>query len=244
MKKRIFMSIALVLCLCILAGCSATGSVNTDGFVEFLDNENFVPEVGQGDFVDQLANYSYEGQSLSELLNGYFYDGANGGGYKAGYALPNPGRYGGYYGVRFGMENDFRVDENQGVAIYTNQFYTSLALEGLQLPYGIEFTDDLSSVLSKVGISKSADQLTEDVRLWQDGYREIKWQKSAGHPTDDPALDAYSPCDALLFTQEYDIATEDGRPCKVIRTVAFYFYPESQGLSWAEFSVVESYPYP
>ena len=61
MKKRIFTAIALILCLCILAGCEAPSNVredfSADGFIIFLDNENFVPGVGQGDMIDQLEAY-------------------------------------------------------------------------------------------------------------------------------------------------------------------------------------------
>lgn len=218
MKKRIFTAIALILCLCILAGCKAPSNVrddfSADGFITFLDNENFVPGVGQGDMIDQLEAYYYDGKALS--FTGYHYDGDRGGGFAS-------------QGERYGMLNNFKVDEGQGTATYTNRFYTCVALEGLELPYGIDFTDDLDTVLSKLGILKSAAQLTDDVRLWQDGYREMKWQKESH---------------TLLFTQEYAIAMADGRPRKVVRTVAFSFQPETNQLSKAEMSVVESYPYP
>ena len=218
MKNRIMISIALILCLCMLAGCEAPANVredfSADGFITFLDNENFVPGVGQGDMIDQLEAYCYNGEPLS--FTGYHYDGDRGGGFDA-------------QGERYGMLNDFKVDVGQGTATYTNRFYTCVALEGLELPYGIDFTDDLDTALSKLGILKSAAQLTEDVRLWQDGYREMKWQKESH---------------TLLFTQEYAIAMADGRPRKVVRTVAFSFQPDTHLLGKAEFSVVESYPYP
>ena len=225
MKKRIFAGFALILCLCLLAGCKASSNVredfSADGFIEFLDNENFVPGVGQGDFIDQIGKYRYEGKSLSERLSdGFFYDGANGGGYRC-------------LGMDLGIENDFHIDEGQDVATYTNRFYTRVPLEGLQLPYGIDFTDDLDSVLSKLGILKSADELTENVRLWQDGYREINWQKGT---------DKYE-TGTLLFTQEYGITKSDGRPCKVVRSVFFSFIGKTNGLEKVGFSVVESYPY-
>lgn len=220
MKKRMITGLALVLCFCMLAGCKAPDAVSTDGFIEFLDNENFVPEVGQGDFIDQIGKYRYEGTPLSEHLSGgYFYDGAN-----SGYHC---------LGKDFGIKNDFHVDDGQDVATYTNWFYTCIPLEGLQLPYGIDFTDTLDTALSKLGISKSAAQLTEEVRLWQDGYQEIKWQKGAD--------EAYS--GTLLFTQEYGIAKSDGRPCKVVRTVAFSFLLSTDHLGRVGLSVVESYPY-
>lgn len=218
MKNRIMISIALTLCLCLLAGCKAPTNVredfSADGFITFLDHENFVPGVGQGDMIDQLEAYRHNSEPLS--FNGYHYDGDRGGGFDA-------------QGEFYGLLNDFRVDENQGTASYTNQFYTCVPLEGLQLPYGIDFNDDLDSVLSKVGILKSAEELTEDIRLWQDGYREMKWQETKR---------------TLLFTQEYSTALADGRPCKVVRTVAFSFQPDTHLLGKAEFSVVESYPYP
>ena len=217
MKNRIMISIALILCLCLLAGCKAPANVredfSADGFITFLDNENFVPSVGQGDMIDQLEAYRYNGEPLS--FTGYHYDGDRGGGFDA-------------QGEFYGLLNDFRVDENQGTASYTNQFYTCVPLEGLLLPYGIDFNDDLDSVLSKVGILKSAEELTEDIRLWQDGYREMKWQEAKR---------------TLLFTQEYSTALADGRPCKVVRTVAFSFQPDTHLLGKAAFSVVENYPY-
>lgn len=214
----IFKLTALVLCLCMLAGCEAPANVredfSADGFITFLDNENFVPGVGQGDMIDQLETYCLDGKPLS--FTGYHYDGDRGGGFDA-------------QGELYGMLNDFKVDEGQGTATYTNRFYTCVALEGLELPYGINFTDNLDTVLSKLGILKSADQLTEDIRLYQNGYQEMKWQKEAN---------------TLLFTQEYGIALEDGSPCKVVRIVAFSFQPETNQLGKAEMSVVESYPYP
>lgn len=221
----IFKLTALVLCLCILAGCKAPSNVredfSADGFITFLDNENFVPGVEQGDFIDQIGKYRYDELPLSlRLSDGCFYDGANGGGYRR-------------LGVDLGIENKFQIDEEQGVATYTNRFYTYVPLEGLQLPYGIDFTDDLDSVLSKIGITKSAAELTEDVRLWQDGYREINWQKGT----------AKYETGTLLFTQEYGIAKSDGRPCKVVRSVFFSFIGKTNGLEKVGFSVVESYPY-
>lgn len=225
MKKRIFTAIALILCLCILAGCKAPSNVredfSADGFITFLDNENFVPGVEQGDFIDQIGKYRYDELPLSlRLSDGFFYDGANGGGYRC-------------LGFDLGIENKFQIDEEQGVATYTNRFYTYVPLEGLQLPYGIDFTDDLDSVLSKIGITKSAAELTEDVRLWQDGYREINWQKGT----------AKYETGTLLFTQEYGIAKSDGRPCKVVRRIYFSFIGKTNGLEKVGFSVVESYPY-
>lgn len=225
MKRRIFAGFALILFLCLLAGCKAPANVSADfsadGFIKFLDNENFVPGVEQGDFIDQIGKYRYDGMPLSlRLSDGFFYDSANGGGYRC-------------LGVDLGAENDFHVDEGQAVATYKNRFYTYVPLEGLQLPYGIDFTDDLDSVLSKVGISKSADELTEDVRLWQDGYREIKWRKGT----------AKYETGTLLFTQEYGITKSDGRPCKVVRSVYFSFIGKTNGLEKVGFSVEESYPY-
>ena len=217
MKNRIMISIALILCFCLLAGCKAPTNVredfSADGFITFLDHENFVPSVGQGDMIDQLEAYRHNGESLS--FTGYHYDGDRGGGFDA-------------QGEFYGLLNDFKVDEGQGTATYTNRFYTCVALEGLELPYGIDFNDDLDSVLSKVGILKSAEELTEDIRLWQDGYREMKWQEAKR---------------TLLFTQEYSTALADGRPCKVVRTVAFSFQPDTHLLGKAAFSVVENYPY-
>ena len=222
----IFKLAALLLCLCLLAGCTAPSNVrddfSADGFIEFLDNENFVPGVEQGDFIDQIGKYRYDELPLSLRFSfdGHFYDGANGGGYRC-------------LGVDLGIENWFQIDEGQDVATYTNRFYTRVPLEGLQLPYGIDFTDNLDSVLSKLGILKSADELTEDVRLWQDGYREINWQKGT----------AKYETGTLLFTQEYGIAKSDGRPCKVVRSVSFSFIGKTNGLEKVGFSVEESYPY-
>ena len=226
MKKQLVIGMIFVLCFCILAGCKGSSNVradfSADGFIEFLDNENFVPGVGQGDMIDHVGKYRYEDMPLSFYLSdGFFYDSESGGGYRC-------------QDIDFGVKNDFRVDEGQRVATYTNSFYTRKPLEGLQLPYGIDFTDNLDSVLSKIGIVKSAAELTEDVRLWQDGYREIEWQKGTKN---------YE-TGTLRFTQEYGIAMEDGRPCKVVRIVYFSFMGNTNYLECVGFSVIESYPHP
>ena len=59
------------------------GGVSLVGFKQVLDEENMVPGIGQGDFIQQMGEYKYAEWDESVSLSGVFYDGYDGCGYRS-----------------------------------------------------------------------------------------------------------------------------------------------------------------
>lgn len=154
MKKLNYILIVLVLCLAFCSCDDATDEpkdIQTEklNFSEFLDAQNFVPGISQGDFKEQMKKYTYKGESISSG-NGMFYDGQNGGGYTE-------------LGEGWTFNNDFYTSDDQKSTRYSNMLSTRVELDGLDLPYGITFEDTLKDVFEKMEFEeKPCDNFVPD----------------------------------------------------------------------------------
>lgn len=92
MKKFLLLLLVMTVCLSSLIGCSDFDNENSlpntppedVEFSKFLDTENFVPGVSQGEFMEHMAKYSHEGTPITYIVVGYHYDTYSGGGFSAG----------------------------------------------------------------------------------------------------------------------------------------------------------------
>ena len=246
MKKLLLLFLTMIFCLSALTGCSSPDNKESENetvnrstnmdiavFSQFLDRENFVPSVSQGIFIDQMGKYSHDGTPITENVAGYYYDGAYGGGYSSG-------------GKLFGFRNDFTAKDK--VAKYSNQLWTKVQLNGLELPYGIQLNDSLSDVFQKMeiginpynGFSADEDSYT-DMTLYRDGkvtfiFKDLK-------RTQEPV--EFEMPYVLVYSEVYDIELSDGRPATVERTIKMSFWdkdaPQDDVLGLVEISVTESY---
>lgn len=180
-------------------------------FSEFLDNEKFVPRMSQEEFKDQMGKYSYEGTPVLDIIAGFFYDGLQGGGFAAG-------------GEHFGFKNDYTAEDN--VANYSNRIWTKVQLEGLTLPYGIDFDDSLSEVFQKMESTINpysafyADEnSTTDMTLYSDEKAKLVFQdlKRTQVPVE------YEMPYVLIYSEAYTTQLDDGRPDTVERTIKLSF---------------------
>ena len=246
MKKLLLFFLAIGLCLSALVGCTPPDNKETESdpinlspdmdiaaFSRFLDNENFVHSISQGAFIEQMRKYSHDGTPITELVEGYHHDGSYGGGYNAG-------------GEFFGFRNNYTVKDD--VATYSNQLWTKVQLDGLELPYGIEVGDSLSDVFQRMGITInpyndfSADENSYTaMTLYRDEkvtfiFKDLK-------RTQEP-VDFEMPY-VLIYTEIYDIELSDGRPATVERIIKMSFWdedaPQDDVLGLVEISVTESY---
>lgn len=246
MKKLLLFFLTMILCLSALMGCSSpdnqesvsdiinrSPNMDTTVFSHFLDNENFVHRVSQGSFIEQMEKYIHDGTPITELVEGYHYDGAYGGGYRAG-------------GKLFGFRNEFAVKDK--VAKYSNQFWTKVQLDGLELPYGIKLNDSLSDAFQKIGITInpyngfSADENSyTDMTFYRDDkvtfvFKDLK-------RTQEPV--EYEMPYVLIYSEVYNIELSDGRPATVERTIKMSFgdndAPQDDALGLVEISVDEIY---
>lgn len=111
-------------------------------FSEFLDEENFVQEL----YLQKLLNnYYYEGIPITKQVNITHWDEENGRGYNA-------------KGELFGFENSYYEHILEGYGNSCISFYTETKLGGLILPYDIDFSETLESVLGKIGINSNPQE--------------------------------------------------------------------------------------
>ena len=202
-----------------------------EAFSEFLDNENFVTDLSQGDLIEQLGKYKYNGKKVTDVAIGANYDSEYGGGVTASADF-------------FGYENYFYQTEKE--TKYSNSFYTMVALNGLKLPYGIDFEDNLSEVFQKLDIGKDpyknfvadADSKT-DMTLYTNGdvtlvFRDLK-------RTDAPV--EYERPYELVYSETTSAVLSDGRTKTTQRTVKLAFHDKDDNvadtLGRFEMSVVE-----
>ncbi len=148
--KRITSLVLICLSLLSFASCSQphpngpeTGALYTSfdiaNLSDYLDDLNFTAGVSQAEFKSMTKQYSYNGKPIEEIASGIHYDGDHGGGWSATDQL-------------FGFYNSFDVTEDRKYSDYSNRLHTKVPLEGLTLPYGIDFDDTLTDALKKLGL--------------------------------------------------------------------------------------------
>lgn len=234
--KRFYVIFLAVLLL--LSGCgkkktdpvSLVSNETADAFSVYLDQEHFVPEISQGSMIDQMEKYSYQGTSINELCPGFHYDGVGGGGYYA-------------RGTDFGYLNDYSQASSGKYADYLNRLYTKVPLEGLSIPLGITFQDDLSQVLEKLGYPMDpASDFFPDypydnlMTLYRSENTTIELKDYAGSK-----VTAFSY--ELKYTEDYSFLRYSGKTISTVtRHVILRFAPETYQLSYLELEVNEHYP--
>lgn len=143
MKRTLSFVLTLVMLFAVFTSCDtvsgSSGRNISNKFSQYLDDINFVPSLSQADFISQLEQYHYNGTSITHLELGTYVDALWGGGYYAD-------------GDLFGFEDEYRVTEDEKYADCFTRLYTKVPLEGLTLPYEIEFGDTLSEVFEILGI--------------------------------------------------------------------------------------------
>lgn len=224
--KRCVVFALLIACILTLAACETTSGRDATSayypFSRFLDQENFVPELGQAAFKEQIGKYRYQGRNL-DSEGGYFFDGASGGGYRVVNDI-------------FRLQNNYTVTDDGAFAEYTNTFAASVPLTGLSMPYNIRFNDTLSAVCKKIGIrfDPSTDFVSDNgnegvMTLYKDGGVTLEVHKLS---------DKYR----LAYSETYDSTRSDGRAVTVTRSVFMNFSETDLQLSLFGAYVTEKYP--
>lgn len=197
-------------------------------FSQYLNDINFVPGVSQGSFKDQVEGYAYNNTAVADIIVGENYDGLYGGGWHANGGL-------------FGFHNDYVVTDDEKYANYSNILYSHVQLEGLPLPYDIQFGDSLGNVFKAVGIGLNPyedftpDQNSDtDITLYSKNTESLVFQnlKLTKEPID------YDLPFVLTYTETYNAQQVDGKPTVVQRVVKLSFDNDAN-LSFVEISVNE-----
>lgn len=161
---------------------------------EYLDMINFVPGLSQGEFITQVGQYRYNGISVMAQDSSVNYDGPNGGGWFL------------HADDLFSFQNDCYYTDT--TVKHSNEISLKVPLEGLELPYGIQFEDTLEEAFRKIGISM--DHLTDFVpdpksdvamTLYQDDSVSILYKQlvNTREPVD------YEYPYTLTYTENYEI---------------------------------------
>ena len=200
-------------------------------FTEWLDSEGFVPGLSQGEMIQKMETYTQNGESVANQALGLHYDGYNGGGYAA-------------RGDKFSFRNDYKASDDNKTADYNNSFSTQVSLDGLTLPFGIEFEDTLRDVLNKLSISTdfsasfTADEGSDTVMtLYRDERYTLVFKNFL---LSKEPIEVDIPYE-LIFTENYTFTRESGREANVTRTVKLTFTPEDKVLHEFSVEVYENY---
>lgn len=186
----------------------------------YLDEEGFVPGMSQAEFIAKAEEI--EGGEVE----GMHYDGVQGGGWQAGGTFA-------YY------TNDYRADEEQKYAVYSNAVTMLAESEGLKLPAGIRFSDTLADVLKKLSVEGDpANDFAPDpgrtdvMTLYAEGNVTLRLARvtDLGTPT------------RLEFVETSTRTLDDGRVDTVVRRITFSFADGNGTLNNYMISVTERYP--
>lgn len=178
-------------------------------FSEYLTDINFVPELSQGSFISQAEQYI----GNTDIVGGLHYDGPHGGGWQLSDRL-------------FGFYNDYTASDDGKSAKYSNRLFTRTELAGLELPYGIKFTDTLKDVFTKIGLkSNLCFDFTPDEG--SDTMMTVYRSRTSSLVFENLNL-IKTPVDfefpyVLTYTETYDIKRDNGKSTSVKRTVSFSF---------------------
>ena len=218
---------------------AATAPTNPYGFSEYIDSENFVPGINQGDFLEQMGKYKYNGEAITDIIGGLHYDGLSGGGYMASGGL-------------FGFKNDYTAEPGSKYAVYKNEFHTFVALDGLTLPNEISFEDTLVVVFEKLGIEKHPyndfvpDGQTQgeasaygEMTLYTDEASSLKIKRLPKKDSEHSQVKHYEY--VLSYTEIYQGEFMDGKKEIITRSISFSFENEESQLGIFSISVAEKY---
>ncbi len=166
-------------------------------FRQFLDGEGFAAGLSESDLVDRiLPRYTYGGKTVEELAGGgKNWDGEEAGGECYGWSAAEE---------RFGASWAFFH------AKIETSFYTTVALDGLTLPFGLCFGDSRTAVLQKIGLlfdpGNDAAIPADGILLLSEDGMELRYGEVEENATG--ALYLYW----LAFRETGE--TEDGRPAE------------------------------
>ena len=186
----------------------------------YLDEEGFVPGMSQAEFIAKAEEI--EGGEVE----GMHYDGVQGGGWQAGGTFA-------YY------TNDYRANEEEKYAVYSNRVTVLAESEGLNPPAGIRFSDTPSDVLKKLSVEGDpVNEFTPDpgktdvMTLYAEGNATLKLSRvtDLGTPT------------RLEFVETSTRTLDDGRVDTVVRRITFSFADGNGTLKNYMISVTERYP--
>ncbi len=182
-------------------------------FSDYLTDINFVAGLSQGDFISQVEQFRHDGTAVTDILAGLHYDGPYGGGWQATDKL-------------FGFYNDYTASDDGKSAKYSNCLFTRTELAGLELPYGIKFTDTSKDVFTKIGLeSNPCFDFTPDEG--SDTMMTVYRSRTSSLVFENLNL-IKTPVDfefpyVLTYTETYDIKRDNGKSTSVKRTVSFSF---------------------
>ena len=215
---------------------AATAPTNPYGFSEYIDSENFVPGINQGDFLEQMEKYKYNGEAITDIIGGFHYDGLSGGGYMTSGGL-------------FGFKNDYTAESGSKYAVYKNEFHTSVALDGLTLPNEISFEDTLVVVFEKLGIEYNdfvPDGQTQgeasaygEMTLYTDEASSLKIKRLPKKDSEHSQEKHYEY--VLSYTEIYQGEFRNGKKEIITRSISFSFESEESQLGIFSISVAEKY---
>lgn len=199
----------------------------------YLDQIHFVAGLPQSDFISQVEQYRYDDTGVLDVVEGFHNDYPTGCGWSA-------------TGSLFGFQNSYIVDEEINYDYYTNYLYTTVSLEGLDLPYGIQFGDTVEDVFRNIGIEGDPHDdfvpgatSDTDMTLYREDDFRLVFQDL--RRTKDP-VDFELPY-VLVFTETYDIQQETGKITTVERMIRLNFNDANNHLfSRLEIYVSESTP--
>ena len=215
---------------------AATAPTNPYGFSEYIDSENFVPGINQGDFLEQMGKYKYNGEAITDIISGFHYDGLLGGGYMTSGGL-------------FGFKNDYTAESGSKYAVYKNEFHTSVALDGLTLPNEISFEDTLVDIFEKLGIEYNdfvPDGQTQgeasaygEMTLYTDEASSLKIKRLPKKDSEHSQEKHYEY--VLSYTEIYQGEFRDGKKEIITRSISFSFENAESQLGIFSISVAEKY---
>lgn len=230
--KKITVFILTALLLLSLIGCDGSApppSGDINDLSEYLDTMGFTPSMWQGTLFDLAESLMYEGKNIHDAAPGCFYDGKYGGGYRS-------------QGSRFGFANDYTRSEDGASATSYNYLYTHVPLEGLDLPLGITFDDNLSTLMYSMGLDPDIRfdiDATGVTTLHDDGTACLTLTDFAKKP-DTPENNKFT--FNLNYTETYEVTLTDGRIADVTRTLSMSFSGSEDTLSFISMSVQMKYP--
>jgi hypothetical protein len=183
-----------------------------------------------------MGKYKYNGEAITDIIGGFHYDGLSGGGFMA-------------HGDLFGFVNDYTAKTGSKYAVYTNEFYTFIALESLTLPNEISFEDTLVVVFEKLGIEYNdfvPDGQTQgeasaygEMTLYTDEASSLKIKRLPKKDSEHSQEKHYEY--VLSYTEIYQGEFRDGKKEIITRSISFSFENEESQLGIFSISVAEKY---
>lgn len=238
MKKLIALILALV-CVLFLISCSQQFTTNPTPIIKpditvltaWFDSEEFIPPISQSKMIEKMDTYTYNGKSIYDATLGFYYDGQYGGGCAAN-------------GESFGFCNDYTASKDGKTVEYTNSFYTKVPLDGLTLPFGIEFDDALGDVMAKLGTTirlpanfAPDGDADNTMTLYKDErytliFKDLTLSKEP-ITTDSPY--------ELIFTENYTYTRKNDIVSIVTRTIKLAFANDEKALCEFNVEIQENY---